>query len=157
MIQNFLILLFLTSTIHGQKLHHQMISAQGTTVHLSNGMIISQSIGQQSVSGNYNKKKSMIGQGYQQILNYQNNTPIDTTITYPNPISDYINFKFSSDISSPIKVTIMDLSGKIVFYQEKIPFKNILTIDNIQIVEGKYLVKLIGQNYNYSTKILKIK
>ena len=61
-----LILLVPFLTIHSQELHHQALSAQGTSKELSNGMYVSQTIGQQSVIGNYTKDGKTYGQGFQQ-------------------------------------------------------------------------------------------
>jgi hypothetical protein len=139
-----------------------MLCIQGSYALLPNKMIVHQTIGQQSISGNYRKSDLVINQGYQQStyrLQYSISIPKDiiTTKIYPNPVSDVINFEFSSAIRGVIKVIIFDLLGKVVFYQEKMAISNVLTIDNIYISEGKYLVKLTSENYNYSTKILKLK
>ncbi len=58
--------LFSFSTLYSQELHHQMLSSQGTSKELSNGIYVSQTIGQQSVIGNYTKDGKTYGQGYQQ-------------------------------------------------------------------------------------------
>jgi hypothetical protein len=160
MMRNIIILLFGFSAF-GQKLHHQMLSIQGASVHLSNGASVSQTIGQQSVTGNFRKNNLVMGQGFQQSnlgRSYShNNQQAIITITYPNPVSDFVNFKFSSEIKGPIKVTIYDMLGRAVFYKEKNAIQNILTIDAIYLAEGEYFIKLTAQNYNYSTKILKTK
>lgn len=56
------------TSIYGQDLHHQMLSAQGTTGVLSNGLYVSQTIGQQSVIGTYTVGGKTYGQGFQQSL-----------------------------------------------------------------------------------------
>ena len=52
-----LILAFLLPflSLHTQELHHQMLSSQGTSKELPNGVFVSQTIGQQSVIGNYTR------------------------------------------------------------------------------------------------------
>jgi hypothetical protein len=50
------------SGIYGQSLHHQMLSAQGSSSTLSNGIFVSQTIGQQSVIGNYTQDGFSYGQ-----------------------------------------------------------------------------------------------
>ncbi len=159
--KNILIILFFGYSVQAQKLHHQMLSSQGSSKVLPNGMKLRQTIGQQSVSGNYKKDNFIVGQGFQQSIFSRTdlyNFPMDIkTITYPNPISDFVNFKFSQTINGFIKVYIFDLLGRVVFYQEKKASQNLLTIDAIYLAEGEYLVKLTAKNYNYSTKILKLK
>jgi hypothetical protein len=55
-------------SIHSQELHHQALSSQGTSKVLSNGIYVSQTIGQQSVIGNYTKDDKTYGQGYKQSI-----------------------------------------------------------------------------------------
>jgi hypothetical protein len=47
------IILVLTLNSYSQNLHHQMLSSQGKSIILSNGMLVSQTIGQQSAIGNH--------------------------------------------------------------------------------------------------------
>lgn len=162
MIKKKLIILFFCFNVKGQILHHQMLSVQGSFALLPNKVIVYQTIGQQSISGNYIKSNLVINHGYQQSIShvqYSRSVPKDLIITktYPNPVSEVLNFEFSSSINGIIKVMIFDMLGKVVFYQENKASGNMLTIDNIYLPEGKYLVKLTSENYNYSTKILKLK
>lgn len=162
MTQKFLIILFFSFSVKAQELHHQMLSAQGSCYKLlPSRMLVKQTIGQQSISGNYKINNLVINQGYQQSRNRRQNSLFIAehirTTTYPNPISDVVNFEFSSKINGLIKVFFFDLLGKVVFYQEKKATENVLTIDNIYLSEGKYIIKLMGENYNYSTKIIKLK
>jgi hypothetical protein len=48
-----LFLLFFNGLLYSQNLHHQMFSAQGKSIKLSNWMLVSQTIGQQRAIGNY--------------------------------------------------------------------------------------------------------
>ena len=61
------IILFLLVTLSGfsQTLHHQMLSSQGASTTVG-GLKVSQTIGQQSVIGNYRGSDFMVGQGFQQ-------------------------------------------------------------------------------------------
>ena len=154
-----LVFLFSFSTIYSQELHHQMLSAQGTSKELSNGIYVSQTIGQQSVIGNYTKDGKTYGQGYQQsvwskyISTNSNNTI--TTVTYPNPFVSTINFQFSQTIKEPISVSIFDIRGRLIFSHENQAFGNILTIDLPNLASSNYLVRLSAPNYTYYTQILK--
>lgn len=160
MIKKIWIILFFEFNLQGQELHHQMLSGQGSRELSPRGVTVQQTIGQQSISGNYKKNNLVVSQGYQQNIFCKKSSHIMqsiTTKTYPNPVSDFLSFKFSSAVDNLIKVIIFDLLGKVVFYQEKKASQNILTIDNIQLSEGFYLVKLSAENYSYSTIILKLK
>ena len=154
-----LVFLFSFSTLYSQELHHQMLSAQGSSKELSNGIFVSQTIGQQSVIGNYTKDGKTYGQGYQQsvwskyISTNTNNTI--TTVTYPNPFVSTINFQFSQAINEPISVSVFDIRGRLIFSQEKQASGNILTIDLPNLASSNYLVRLSSPNYTYYTQILK--
>ena len=153
------IFLVLTLNSFSQDLHHQMLSSQGTSKTLPNGIFVSQTIGQQSVIGNYTKDGKTYGQGYQQsvwskyISTNSNNTI--TTVTYPNPFVSTINFQFSQAINEPISVSVFDIRGRLIFNQEKQASGNILTIDLPNLASSNYLVRLSTPNYTYYTQILK--
>ena len=154
-----LVFLFSFSTLYSQELHHQMLSAQGASKELSNGIYVSQTIGQQSVIGNYTKDGKTYGQGYQQsvwskYISTNTNNAI-TTVTYPNPFISTINFQFSQAIKEPISVSVFDIRGRLIFTQEKQASGNILTIDLPNLASSNYLVRLSSPNYTYYTQILK--
>jgi hypothetical protein len=147
------------TTVSAQQLHHQMLSAQGTSKALPNGMYVSQSIGQQSVIGSQTVEGYSYGQGFQQstwskYINATTNTII-TTVTYPNPFISTVNFQFSQVIKDNISVSIFDVRGRLVFTEEKKPNGNILTIELPNFATSNYLVKLSSINYTYYTQILK--
>ena len=153
------IILFLLVTITGfsQSLHHQMLSSQGACSRVG-GFKVSQTIGQQSVIGNYRGSDVIVGQGFQQSRLMQSvKAPVITvfTTTYPNPFIDHINFEFSSVVSGPIKFSLYDVMGRLVVTQEKPAIDTVLTISDLSLAEGEYFVKLSAKNYNYSTNLLK--
>lgn len=156
-----LLLFFVGFSLYGQQVHHQMLSSQGSSNVLPSGTLVSQTIGQQSVIGNYKVSNSIIGQGFQQSLIAQSGlssvSNFISTTTYPNPFVDQINFQFSSPVSGLITVTVFDLLGRQVFKAQKEALKNTITIDNLYFTENEYLVKLTAKNYNYSTQIIKTK
>jgi hypothetical protein len=153
------IFLALTLNSFSQDLHHQMLSSQGTSKTLPNGIFVSQTIGQQSVIGNYTKDGKTYGQGYQQsvwskYISTNSNNAI-TTVTYPNPFISTINFQFSQAIKEPISVSVFDIRGRLIFSQEKQASGNILTIDLPNLASSNYLVRLSSPDYTYYTQILK--
>ncbi len=154
----FVLLLMLTS-VNAQTLHHQMLSAQGNSVVLNNGIFVSQTVGQQSVIGNSTKNGYTTGQGYQQIVwgKYINSniTTDITTTTYPNPFIQSVNFQFSKPIKETISIAIFDVRGRLIYQQEKRAIDNLLTIDLESIASSNYLVRLSSANYTYYTQILK--
>jgi hypothetical protein len=154
----FIFLVFFTGA-KAQELHHQMLSSQGTSKTLPNGIFVSQTIGQQSVIGNYTKDGKTYGQGYQQsvwskYISANSNNAI-TTVTYPNPFISTINFQFSQPVQVPISVSVFDIRGRLIYTQEKQASGNILTIDLPNLASSNYLVRLSTPNYTYYTQILK--
>lgn len=151
--------LFSFSTLYSQELHHQALSSQGTSKELPNGVYVSQTIGQQSVIGNYTKDGKTYGQGYQQsiwskYIQSTVNNPI-TTVAYPIPFLNYINFQFSEPINERIHLELFDVRGRLVFQTDQLPTGNLLTIEMPILASTNYLVKLTASNYTYYTQILK--
>ena len=153
------IFLALTLNSFSQDLHHQMLSSQGTSKTLPNGIFVSQTIGQQSVIGNYTKDGKTYVQGFQQSVwsRYIGSNSINsiTTVTYPNPFISTINFQFSQAIKEPISVSVFDIRGRLICNQEKQASGNTLTIDLPNLASSNYLVRLSSPNYTYYTQILK--
>ena len=146
-------------SLHSQELHHQMLSSQGTSKELSNGVFVSQTIGQQSVIGNYTRGGKTYGQGFQQSvwrkhIESTTNNPI-TTITFPNPFIGNINFQFSKPIKETIHMELFDIRGRLVFQTDQRPINNLLNVDLPNLASSNYLVKLSSAKYTYYTQILK--
>ena len=154
------VLFFFCSLMYGQKLHHQMLSAQGGVATTSKGVKVSQTIAQQGAIGTSTTKKAIVSQGFQQ--SKISNTAIVkndaiNTLVYPNPVEDIVNFKFSAPVEGKIAVSIFDIHGRLLLYQEKEAEDNILTITNLLLAAGEYFVKLDGNRYSFATTILKSK
>jgi hypothetical protein len=154
------VFLLFSSVLFGQKLHHQMLSAQGGVVATSTGVKVSQTIAQQAAVGTFSSKNGIISQGFQQ-SKISKSAPIKTnlisTLVYPNPIVDVVNFKLSQPVEGKITVSIFDINGRLVLFQEKELVDTTLTITNIMLASGEYFVKLEGQNYAFGTAIIKSK
>ena len=153
----YLLLLF-CSTFYGQILHHQMISSQSKSATLSNGMLVKQTVGQQSVIGN-SKGDFIIIQGFQQ--NYWAKLLTDVPIkgnlvvtTYPNPFVTSINFEFSKPIKE-ISITVFDIGGRLLFNQLKEVREGMLTLDLSGLPNSLYLVKITNSEINQYVKIIK--
>lgn len=154
-----LFFIFFGLSVYGQSLHHQMISAQGTSKVLSDGTYISQTIGQQSVIGNYTQEGVTFGQGFQQSVwsKYIKSSVANsiTTVTYPNPFISTIHFQFSQPIKETISVALFDIRGKLVYTEDKKASDTILTLELPNLASSNYLVRLSTLNYTYYTQILK--
>ncbi|WPR70475.1 T9SS type A sorting domain-containing protein [Flavobacterium sp. NG2] len=154
----YLLLLF-SFSFYGQVLHHQMLSSQGVTKKLSNGLTISQTIGQQSVIGNSNND-FVVMQGFQQNLwGHYIASNVKTEIivrTYPNPFTDFVHFQFSKNINSDISVYFFNISGHLVHQYKSTLNGTIVTIDLSKVPSSEYLVQIRTAEITYYTKIIKI-
>lgn len=155
-----LLVSLISISCYSQKLHHQMLSSQGSRSYDSKGLVVLQSIGQESTIGNYSDASLIVEQGFQQskkMKTKNSTTSAIQTISYPNPFIDTINFKFSSSVQGTIKFTLFDLLGRLIYSEEKLSAEKILTINNLVLAQGEYLVKLTAKNYVYTTNLLKSK
>jgi hypothetical protein len=137
-----------------------MLSSQGASTHASGGIIVRQTIGQQSAIGNFRGPNAIVGQGFLQSDTMKTaNAPVIvvTTTAYPNPFVDSVNFQFSLPIAGPIKISLFDVMGRLVYYKEKMAINNIVTIENLSFAQGEYFAKLTAKNFTYSTNLLKSK
>ncbi len=137
-----------------------MLASQGATARTSSGVVVRQTIGQQSVIGNFRNSNFIVGQGFQQSKKMKSVAPtgiVISAIAFPNPFIDKVNFQFSSFVDGPIKITIFDVLGRLVFTDVKFPNNNTITIDNLFFAEGEYFVKLTAKNLTYSINLLKTK
>jgi hypothetical protein len=153
----FLLIVF-TTNLFSQNLHHQMLSSQGTSKVLNNGMLVSQTIGQQSAIGNHTNGVT-VGQGFQQShwAKYVNSNVVAhiTTTTYPNPFITTVNFQFSQPIKETIEIAVFDIRGRLIFQDKKRATESILTVELPQLASSNYLVRLTAPNYTYYSQILK--
>jgi hypothetical protein len=143
-----------------QVIHHQMTSSQGSSVQVSNKLKVQQTIGQQSVTGNYLGSTFSVGQGFQQGKISKSKGPSALNIqimTFPNPFTSKINFQFSASIDGLIKISIYDITGRVVMNSEKELLNNVLSLDNLNFPDGQYIVKLSAKNFNYTTNLIKMK
>lgn len=143
---------------YSQNLHHQMLSSQGKSTILSNGMLVSQTIGQQSAIGNHTNGVT-VGQGFQQshwAKYVKSNTSVNiATTTYPNPFITTVNFQFSQPIKETIEIAVFDVRGRLIFQDKKRASDSVLTIELPQLASSNYLVRLTTPNYTYYSQILK--
>jgi hypothetical protein len=135
-----------------------MISSQGSTVTTPTGIIVLQTIGQQSSTGNSNENY-IVMQGFQQSLwnRYISSNSIEgiSTKTYPNPFIEIIKFQFSKPISEPIRITVYEASGRLIFEKMKTAEDTVLSVDLSHLSRSIYLVHLYTSIFSYYTQIIK--
>jgi hypothetical protein len=154
-------LLFIVISFHsfGQQIHHQTYAAQGAIVSLPSVGLIKQTIGQQSVIGNYVGDNIFVGQGFLQ-GNFAKKSISLTSIevlAYPNPFVSSINFQFSAAITTPIDIKLYDVVGRVVYTAKTSIENNLLSIENLALPDGSYIISLKAQNLNYTTSLIKSK
>ena len=157
----FFVLFILTNSVSAQKLHHQMMSAQGKSTYLKSGHYVSQTIGQQSSIGTNTSRKFGINQGFQQSawaqLGTKNNVPLDITIsTYPNPFVDDITFKFSKHIKGTIQFFVFDTAGRLIVSKNVFMRDNTINENLHFLLSGTYLVQIKNKTITHYTKIIRI-
>jgi hypothetical protein len=142
-------------------LHHQMLASQGNRVLTSNGLYVSQSIGQQSIAGNYIKNGMLVQQGFQQYELFKTimESPEDggvTTSFYPNPFVNDVIVEFSSKINGVCEIRLLDMSGKVLYRDSRNVDNNRLVISSLDYLpSGIYVVHLSALNYNCTVKLIK--
>jgi len=151
---------FICFNMFGQNLHHQMVSSQGTASKLKSGHYVTQTIGQQSITGNSSSKNFKVTQGFQQSswakLIESNILPEAQNVTaYPNPFIEVINFQFSSAIEGEFEVYAFDTAGRLVASRNAIISNNRLSVNLYFLPPGLYLMHLKNKNIIYYTKIIK--
>jgi hypothetical protein len=139
-----------------------MISSQGLSTKTPEGLIIRQTVGQQSLTGTSGNKEFVVMQGFQQSLwgKYIASNNLETvggitTTTYPNPFTESINFQFSKPVTDVISISVFDILGRMIYEQNKKAVNDILTIDLATLPTSEYLIHLKSSNLNYYTKIIK--
>jgi hypothetical protein len=150
------IIFFYSSDVLGQ-LHHQMLSAQGGVNATQSGIIVSQTIGQTSIIGNYSNRNLTVGQGFQQPivgrLHIKGlNKEISLTI-FPNPFENQITISYNAQ--ELVNVTIFDMAGKLIYKNNLSFISQNNTIDVSFFSSGIYLVRLQSKLNTSYTKIVK--
>ncbi len=152
-----LLIVFISKNVVAQQLHHEMISSQGGSKFTENGHFVRYTIGQQSVTGT-SSNGYVVQQGFQQsnwgkIL--EQNTISVTTIAYPNPFVNEINFSFSTSPGEKISAYVFDVLGRLVYSEDIKNENNSIKLNLLQLSTAEYLVKLSSDKFVYSAKIIK--
>ena len=143
---------------NAQSLHHQTLSAMGTTAQIgSAGLLVQQSIGQSSITGTFNSSTAYLSQGFLKGLPSLSNElvlPFDV-IAFPNAFTERIRFRFTSDLTEPTQVRIHDSQGKKVYSQQHLPINREIEVQLSHLAPGMYLVDLSTANRSTQIRILK--
>ena len=72
---------------------------------------------------------------------------------YPNPVKDILNINFK-DFTGDVSVKVIDINGREVFTQKLSNVNNSNAINLEKLSTGIYILKLQGENLNYSEKVI---
>ena len=160
-ISYFFICLFLFQKIDAQVLHHQMLSAQGASVVLSSGMVITQTVGQSSVIGVYSGQ-FIGGQGFQQStlkskISSSVNVPVLTNLSvYPNPFSTSVSVVVPVVFEGVfLPVNLFDMRGRLLYAGTHQVHNQAITLELGNLPNAIYLLSIHTQTIKYNTKIIK--
>ena len=153
-----LFIFFIAISSSAQELYKQTILSQGTTSNLESGLIVSQSVGQESVIGNFTNGEIKIIQGFQQPLNITDDVDrihMFDILAFPNPFLNDLNFEFENIKPSEVRVDIYDVTGRYIDSYFASDFGEILKLKLENLISTEYIFRLTGPGINYSTKIIK--
>lgn len=160
-----IIFFFFYIASYSQVLHHQAISSLGSSIQLSNGTFVSQTIGQFGIFASHANSNYYVQPGFQQSLKLNDSKVLtlphsfENPITkmYPNPVVTTLNFEFSKNFIDILKIEIFDMSGRTVYRDEKKQVGKLLSLDLSQFLsQGNYIIKLSSSNFDYTNKLFKI-
>jgi len=121
-------------------------------------LILSQSIGQNSVIGTYANKGFILLQGYQQP--FQNSTiePIEDrslkVTVFPNPFREDIRLVIQETSKTPVEVSIWDIHGRSIFKRKYNPV-SILEIPLANLASGTYMILVQKEARMFRAKLIK--
>ena len=102
----------------------------------------------------------MLTQGFHQprlgVISLLDSPKTKITI-FPNPITDFLNLEFSNFQNELIEIRIIDLSGKIIFYDFASSERNFHKINTNFLKLGTYILEIITENEKDLFKIQKLK
>ena len=152
----FIIILFISSFGYSQ-LHHSTLSIQSNNFDSNNAKVL-YTVGQINPIGNFISYKSNIFQGFHQPLlksTIKKNIIEYNILTYPNPFKSNINFEFKNISPSNIQIMIYDSNGRYIKSLYGISVQDVLSLNLVELSTAEYVVRLIGENLDYTTKIIK--
>ena len=87
------------------------------------------------------------------VLNNDTSTNNKNVSIYPNPVKDNLNINIK-DFSGEVSVKIIDVNGREVLNQTISNFNGSNAIELSRFASGIYILKLTGEDLNYSKKII---
>ncbi len=140
-------------------LHHQSINSQGNSIKLNTGLVVNQTIGQQS-SAVTSKSSVVVQQGFQQsfwstLIERSTSSNSLQFVVYPNPFVTSINFQFSNGDDQKATISIFDIQGRMLLNKEIKIINSLFSMDLSTLSEAEYLVRLSTNSSVHYCKIIK--
>ena len=140
-------------------LHHQSINSQGNSIKLNTGLVVNQTIGQQSSSVT-SKSSVVVQQGFQQsfwstLIERSTSSNSLQFVVYPNPFVTSINFQFSNGDDQKATISIFDIQGQMLLNKEIKIINSLISMDLSTLSEAEYLVRLTMNSSVHYCKIIK--
>ncbi len=73
---------------------------------------------------------------------------------YPNPAKDYFTIDFSSIKYNSLKLTLFDLSGRLIISKEESHYQEKLEIQTSNLPDGNYILNIKTDQNSYSKRVL---
>jgi hypothetical protein len=144
---------------NAQKIARHMLSSQGATIQLTNGQVITQTIGQNSIIGSFNGNNGI--QGFQQPLSSKLTVLPEELklklVVYPNPFTEILKVNIPDIADRTLfLVQIFDSSGGRLLYSQNIMLENnTLSLEPAQLNPAAYILKVSSDRVNFSTVVFK--
>jgi hypothetical protein len=86
---------------------------------------------------------------------------IELTV-YPNPFNSSVNIKINSAKNIKIEIRLFNILGQLIYsvhknLSNKISNKILIDFSNLQLTSNLYFLQVIGENINYSNKLIYLK
>ena len=119
---------------------------------------VSQSIGQESVTGTYTQNNRTVRQGFQQplygIVATGEISGVLDAVIYPNPTENSLKIDIRDQLSSDVQVYLIDLSGRLVLEDGDSGTHNI-ELNLSEISPGAYQLKVVTGDKQLISSVIK--
>lgn len=143
--------------MHAQ-VQRQMQSTQGGVYATSQGVVVSQSVGQQSVIGGHSSNNVVLSQGFQQknwALLIDSNTETFQPTLYPNPFRAGITLSFRTEINSPVTLALYNIAGIKAYTTTFTPGGASAYVAISKIPSATYMAKITYEEHTYYQYLIK--
>lgn len=135
------------------------ISATGANnSKIKSDLIIQQSIGQSSLIGSFKSGNLYFSQGFLTGIskNKSSSNKSLSVLAFPNSFIKEINFRFFPEFNKEVGISILDMSGKMVYKNKITPTNNAIEINLEMLSAGLYIVFFNCENRLLQSRIIKL-